>query len=118
MTKQAIQTVHAPEAIGPYSQAIRVDHLLFLSGQIGINPETKRVVEGGVEPQTHQIFKNIKAILAEAGSDIDQVVKVTIYPQGHVQLQTDQFHLCPEFLGTVPRPFRRCRQGTAAGGGH
>jgi 2-iminobutanoate/2-iminopropanoate deaminase len=79
MTKRAIQTVHAPEAIGPYSQAIRVDHFLFLSGQIGINPETKRVVEGGVEPQTHQIFKNIKAILAEAGSDINQVVKVTVF---------------------------------------
>ena len=79
MTKQAIQTIHAPEAIGPYSQAIRVDHFLFLSGQIGINPETKRVVEGGVEPQTHQIFKNIKAILAKAGSDINRVVKVTVF---------------------------------------
>jgi 2-iminobutanoate/2-iminopropanoate deaminase len=79
MTKRAIQTVHAPEAIGPYSQAIRVDHFLFLSGQIGINPETKRVVEGGVEPQTRQIFENIKAVLAEAGSDIDQVVKVTVF---------------------------------------
>ena len=79
MTKRAIHTVHAPEAIGPYSQAIRVDRFLFLSGQIGINPETKRVVEGGVEPQTHQIFKNIKAILAESGSDINQVVKVTVF---------------------------------------
>ena len=79
MTKRTIHTVHAPEAIGPYSQAIRVDRFLFLSGQIGINPETKRVVEGGVEPQTHQIFKNIKAILAEAGSNINQVVKVTVF---------------------------------------
>jgi len=79
MTKQAIQTIHAPEAIGPYSQAIRVDHFLFLSGQIGINPETKKVVEGGVEPQTHQIVKYIKAILAKAGSDINRVVKVTVF---------------------------------------
>ena len=79
MTKMAIQTAHAPEAIGPYSQAIRFDRFLFLSGQIGINPETKRMVDGGVEPQTHQIFKNIKAILDEAGSGFGQVVKATIY---------------------------------------
>ena len=74
-----MQTVHAPEAIGPYSQAIRFGRFLFLSGQIGINPETRSVVEGGVEPQTHQIFKNIKAILTAAGSDFGQVVKATIY---------------------------------------
>jgi len=65
--------------VGPYSQAIRTGNFLFLSGQIGINPETKTLVDGGVEPQAHQIFKNIKAVLSEAGAKIDDVVKATLF---------------------------------------
>lgn len=77
--KEAIATDKAPAAVGPYSQAIKIGNFLFLSGQIGIDPETKALVEGGVEPQARQIFKNIKAVLAEAGAKIDDVVKATVF---------------------------------------
>ncbi len=79
MSKVAVKSAQAPEAIGPYSQAIRVDRFLFLSGQIGLDPQTKKIVEGGVEAQTQQIFKNIQAVLAAAGAKLDQVVKATVF---------------------------------------
>lgn len=77
--KKAIVTDRAPAAVGPYSQAIKTGNFLFLSGQIGIDPETKSLVEGGVEPQAEQIFKNIREVLAEAGAEIDDVVKATVF---------------------------------------
>ncbi len=76
---KSIQTPKAPAAIGPYSQAIEVNGMLFASGQIPINPETGSIVEGGIKEQTHQALKNVKAILAEAGTDISHVVKTTVY---------------------------------------
>ncbi|MDR0866829.1 MAG: Rid family detoxifying hydrolase, partial [Candidatus Symbiothrix sp.] len=77
--KQAISTKNAPAAIGPYSQAIKAGNLIFLSGQLGINPETGEFVPGTVANQTEQVFKNIKAILAEAGLALDNVVKTTVF---------------------------------------
>lgn len=71
-------TNKAPEAIGPYSQAMIAGDFLYASGQIGINPETGEVVEG-IEAQTKQVMENLKAILREAGVDFSQVVKFTIY---------------------------------------
>ena len=78
MTKQAIETRNAPGAVGPYSQAIKTGNYLFLSGQIGLNPETGQI-EAGVEAQTRQIFKNIKAVLSEAGAGLQNVVKATVF---------------------------------------
>lgn len=77
--KKVIATTNAPAAIGPYSQAVQVGNMLFASGQLGINPATGNFVEGAVKEQTAQAFKNVKAILAEAGLDISDVVKTTVF---------------------------------------
>lgn len=77
--KRVISTTQAPAAIGPYSQAILVDKTLYASGQLGINPETGDFVPGGVTEQTEQVFRNIKAILAEAGMQMCDVVKTTCF---------------------------------------
>jgi len=77
--KKVIQTNQAPAAIGPYSQAIRKGDFLFASGQLGIDPSTGAFVEGGVKEQTVQVFKNIKAILAEAGFTMADVIKTTVF---------------------------------------
>jgi 2-iminobutanoate/2-iminopropanoate deaminase len=77
--RQAISSPGAPAAIGPYSQAIRAGNLLFLSGQIPLDPATGNLVEGGVEAQTVQVFKNIEAILKAGGSSFDGVVTATVY---------------------------------------
>ena len=77
--RQAVSTPAAPAAIGPYSQAIRAGHLLFLSGQIPLDPATGNLVEGGVEAQTVQVFKNIEAILKAGGTSFDGVVSATVY---------------------------------------
>lgn len=79
MIKEAIKTTEAPEAVGPYSQAIKTGNFIFCSGQIGLNPETKKIVEGGLEAQTYQVFKNIKAVLAQAGANLNNVVKATVF---------------------------------------
>ena len=72
-----IYTPDAPEAIGPYSQAIEVNGMLFISGQIPINPATGNIVEGGIYEQTEQVMKNLEGILTEAGYTFDNVVKST-----------------------------------------
>lgn len=77
--KSAVSTDQAPAAIGPYSQAIRTGNLLFVSGQIPIDPATGSIVDGGIEEQTHQVMKNLQAILGAAGASLNQVVKTTIY---------------------------------------
>jgi 2-iminobutanoate/2-iminopropanoate deaminase len=77
--REAVSTSSAPAAIGPYSQAIRSGGLLFLSGQIPLDPATGQLVPGGIEPQTRQVFANIAAILAAAGTSFDHVVSATVY---------------------------------------
>lgn len=79
--KKIIKTQKAPSAIGPYSQAIEVGNLLFLSGQISIDPETNEFIDGDIEIQTEQVLKNVKAILEAGNSSLEDVVKVTIYLQ-------------------------------------
>ena len=76
--KKVISTTNAPAAIGPYSQAIEVNGMLFISGQIPIDPATGEIVAGGITEQTPQSFKNIRAILTEAGYSFDNVVKTTV----------------------------------------
>ena len=77
--KKIIATTNAPAAIGPYSQANQVNGMLFISGQLPIDPATGKFVEGGVAEQTHQSLKNVKAILNEAGYDFCDVVKTTVF---------------------------------------
>jgi len=77
--KKAVHTDKAPKAIGPYSQAIMANGLIFVSGQIPIDPEKGEIVSSTIEEQAHQVFKNIKAILEEAGSSMADVVKATVY---------------------------------------
>lgn len=74
-----ISTNDAPQAIGPYSQAIVAGNLVFASGQIAINPETNEVVDGGIEAQAHQVLKNITNLLAAAGTSMSKVVKTTVF---------------------------------------
>jgi len=76
---KVISTDSAPKAIGPYSQAIVVDGLLFASGQIPLSPETGAVVSGGIKEQTEQVMKNIAAVLATAESDFTKVIKTTCF---------------------------------------
>ncbi len=76
--KRIIETNKAPKAIGPYSQAIEVKGMLFISGQIPLDPATGKLVPGGIKEQTEQVFKNIEAILTEAGYSFSDVVKSTV----------------------------------------
>jgi 2-iminobutanoate/2-iminopropanoate deaminase len=77
--KQIIHTDSAPKAIGPYSQAIVSNGLVFLSGQIPLDPATGAIVEGGIEEQTVRVLENLKAVLEAAGATLDSVLKTTIY---------------------------------------
>ena len=77
--KKVIATDKAPQAIGPYSQAIQYGNMMFISGQIPINPATGKVVEGGIEDQTRQVMANIRAICEKAGATLDHVVKTTLF---------------------------------------
>jgi reactive intermediate/imine deaminase len=79
MGKKIISTADAPAAIGTYSQAVEVGSTLWVSGQIPLDPATKELVPGGIDAQIHQVFKNLKAIVAAAGASFDDVVKVTIF---------------------------------------
>ena len=76
--KTVIQTPDAPAAIGTYSQAIRVDNTVYLSGQIGLDPGSMQMAEG-IEAQVHRVFQNLRAVSIAAGSSLDQIVKLNIY---------------------------------------
>jgi 2-iminobutanoate/2-iminopropanoate deaminase len=77
--RQAVSTPSAPAAIGPYSQAVRAGSLVFVSGQIPIDPATGSLVGGDIAAQTHRVFQNIGEILNAAGASFDQVVRTTVY---------------------------------------
>ncbi len=77
--KKQINTNNAPQAIGPYSQAVSFDNLIFISGQIPADPQTGEIVTGGVAEETHQVMKNLKAILEEAGSSFSSAIKSSIF---------------------------------------
>ena len=77
--RQVVKTGKAPEAIGPYSQAIKAGGFVFVSGQIPIDPETGQFVSGGIAEQTRQVMKNLSAVLDAAGSDLQLVVKTSVF---------------------------------------
>ncbi|RBQ06955.1 RidA family protein [Pedobacter miscanthi] len=77
--KQIINTTNAPAPIGPYSQAVQAGNFLFVSGQVAINPENGELNIGNIEEETHQVMRNLKAVLLEAGLTFDNVVKSTIF---------------------------------------
>jgi 2-iminobutanoate/2-iminopropanoate deaminase len=79
VSKQIVLTARAPAPIGPYSQAVRCGNLLFLSGQIPLDPATGQIVEGGVAVQTEQVLRNLAAVLQAAGASLAQVLKTTVY---------------------------------------
>lgn len=79
VTKHRIQTEQAPLAVGCYSQAIRSGNWVFVSGQIGMNPQTMQLVEGGAVAELEQIMRNLKAVLAAVGADLTHVVKATVF---------------------------------------
>ena len=78
MTKEPIETKKAPQAIGTYSQAIRTGDTVYLSGQIGLDPETMQMAEG-IEAQAHRVFQNLRAVVEAAGGRLDDMVKLTVY---------------------------------------
>lgn len=77
--KNAIETDEAPSAIGPYSQAVRTGNLVFLSGQIPLDPRTMEIVDGDFDARTRRVFDNLKAVAKAAGGNMDGIVKLTIY---------------------------------------
>jgi len=79
MTRSVVTTDLAPAAIGPYAQGVRVGNLIFTSGQIPIDPVTQQVVVGGIAEQTTRVMENLKAVLEEAGSSLDRVIKSTVF---------------------------------------
>lgn len=76
---EIIQTDRAPQAIGPYSQAIKTNGFVFASGQIPLDPTTMQIIEGDIRTQTDRVLNNVKAVLEEAGSSISNVVKTTVF---------------------------------------
>jgi len=77
--KEVVATELGPKAIGPYSQAIKANGMVFLSGQIPLDPHTQQIVEGNVARQTERVLENLKAVVQAAGSSLDRVVKTTVF---------------------------------------
>ena len=77
--KKIIKTDKAPQAIGPYSQAIRTESMVYTAGQIGLDPATMEIVSGGIEAETRQVLNNLKQVLEAAGSGLNYVVKTTVF---------------------------------------
>ncbi len=101
MKKQMIQTSNAPAAIGPYSQAVRAGDLLFVSGQIPLDPKTGELIRTGVADETKKVLENLKAILEAAGANFGDVVKTTIFLK-----DMNQFAAVNEVYGAYfPQPF-------------
>lgn len=97
--KEIIHSDKGPKAIGPYSQAIRAGRYVFTSGQVGVDPETGKLVEGGIQGQTAQVMKNLQTILGEAGLTLANVVKSTVF-------LSDMGHF-PEFNATYGSFFEK-----------
>ena len=102
--RQAFSASGAPKAIGPYSPALRAGNLLFLSGQIPIDPATGLVVDGGIEAQTEQVMRNIGALLEAAGAGFAQVVRTTVYLTDMNEFEA--MNACYARFVTEPAPTR------------
>ena len=79
MTKHIVETIHAPSAIGPYSQAVVYNGIVYCSGQIALNPKTMDIVEGGIQEQTKRVMDNLKEVLKAAGTHFSKALKCTIF---------------------------------------
>lgn len=104
--KRPVNTHRAPAAVGPYTQAIVADNFVFVSGQIPLDPTSGEMVEGGVEGQTRQVLRNIAAILVEANSSMDRVVRATVYLTDLGEFEAMNRVYGEVFTGT--RPARVC----------
>lgn len=100
--KRIIQTSLAPQAIGPYSQAVLVNGFLYTSGQIAIDPSTNEYFQRDIEFETHQVMKNLKAILDEAGMDFNHVIKTTIFLQDMGEFASMNAIYSSYFTGNFP----------------
>ena len=106
--RKPITTDKAPQAIGPYSQAIAAGQLLFLSGQIPLDPAIGKLVDGGITEQTHRVMSNLRAVLTAAGASFDNVVRTTIF-----LADMNDFAAVNEVYGSYfenPAPARACVQ--------
>ncbi len=81
MERQIVSTDNAPAAVGPYSQAVRCGNLIYTAGQLGLDPQSGKLVSGGIEAQTRQALTNLKAVLEAAGASLGDVVKTTVFLQ-------------------------------------
>jgi 2-iminobutanoate/2-iminopropanoate deaminase len=100
MGRESVQTAKAPQAIGPYNQAIKVNGVIYTAGQIPIDPATGNFVEGGIREQTRQVLRNLEAVLQAAGSSLNSVVKATVFLKNMSDF-TAMNEVYGEFLGTV-----------------
>lgn len=99
--KKIVVTENAPRAIGPYSQAVRIEELVFTAGQIGLDPATMELVEGGIEAQTRQVLTNLKNVLEAAGSGLNYVIKTTVFLKDMADFAAMNA-VYAEFLGENP----------------
>jgi 2-iminobutanoate/2-iminopropanoate deaminase len=102
-SKKAVQSDAAPKALGPYSQAIVAGGMVYCAGQIPLDPATGNVVAGGVAEQTHQVLKNLRAVLRAAGSDLDRAVKTTVFLKSMDSFAAmNEVYGRPEYFGAHP----------------
>lgn len=102
MPKKIVQTDAAPKALGPYSQAVVANGLVFCAGQIPLDPATGDIVEGGIAEQTHQVLKNLRAVLKAAGSDLGQAVKTTVFLKSMDSFAAmNEVYGLPEYFGSA-----------------
>ena len=102
-SKKAVQSDDAPKALGPYSQAIVANGLVFCAGQIPLDPATGNLVSGGIAEQTHQVLKNLRAVLKAAGSDLDRAVKTTVFLKNMDSfVAMNEVYGRPEYFGAHP----------------
>ena len=99
--RDRIQTDNAPKAIGPYSQAIKANGVVYASGQIPLDPKTMQIVEGGIREQTERVMNNLSAVLEAAGSSLDRVVKTTVFLADLGDF-TEMNEVYGRFFGEIP----------------
>ena len=100
--KKVVQTDTAPKALGPYSQAIVAGGMVYCAGQIPLDPKTGNIVAGGVAEQTHQVLKNLRAVLKAAGSDLDRAVKTTVFIKNMNDFAAmNEVYGRPEYFGSA-----------------
>ena len=101
--KKTVQTDQAPKALGPYAQAIVAGGMVYCAGQIPLDPKTGEIVAGGIAEQRHQVLKNLRAVLKQAGSDLDKAVKTTVFIKDMNNfVAMNEVYGRPEYFGSQP----------------